>query len=588
MYNDFLICSKDFNFSQGKFGLNLFFENDYLSIYSKNNESSNVNVLLNGYVLPKNSIKNKYPVTDSINFIHTIYSTYGDEIINHIKGLFTVVLITDSCIKVFTDQLGISKFFYYQNNNSFYISNNYRVLSSLVKEQINTDALAVKSLLNREINGLTINSNICYSTPATFVSISKNEVTFNKYWHTESALQSSKSIPEFDDFVSLLTDNIQSYQATLNPAHTAITLTGGKDSRTALCALLNLGIKPVGLTYGSPNSRDAVYAGILAKSAGLEHVIVTPERTQAWFEEAANSVINLNNPLINIHRGHRLFAINAIKETIGADTLLYNGYMGGELLMGIYFDDLIFTDFIKDFWQKGESQFNLIPSLLKERFLRVENLNIDSIKNRLFQLSSFNSKSDLKTKQFNALFEIGVLHHSQDIQIANRLLGGSAPFFLDLDFIELLFRSQYSFLNQDVNSKNLFKRYSMFEFNLNLQHRFYPQLDNMYFAKKGTYSTAEFLKGPMYWSLVKTIRYFTENKKYPPTFAYNNNYNNFLLQYLNEIVLDKASPINQVYNVELAISTLKQQEGLTTESQLHKYSNIVMHYMQFKQYSNTL
>jgi len=207
------------------------------------------------------------------------------------------------------------------------------------------------------------------------------------------------------------------------------------------------------------------------------------------------------------------------------------------------------------------------------------------VKEQLGSLKTFDENLEKKGMQFNSLFEIGVLHHSQDIQIAQQYLNYPLPFFLDFEFVSALFSSQYSFLYKNVETKNLLKRYSLFEFNLKLQHLFYPALDKAYYAKKGTYNTSEFLKGPLYWSAIKAMRYFMERKKYPPTFSYGYSYVSFLNKYLNEIALDTASPINDIYNVPLALKSLKEQENITTESTLHRYSNIVMHYMQYNKYT---
>ena len=51
---------------------------------------------------------------------------------------------------------------------------------------------------------------------------------------------------------------------------TYITLTGGKDSRSALALVLNQGIVPIGINYGSNKSKDIVFAKKLAGQMGFE------------------------------------------------------------------------------------------------------------------------------------------------------------------------------------------------------------------------------------------------------------------------------------------------------------------------------
>lgn len=589
MKNEFIIADRGSDIGVGFNSLELLMQGDFFSIYgntSKNVFLSKVKVFIDGYVLPLNSSYKEQINKNQVVIIKELYNTHGDNFTNYIKGLFTIVIVDKGTIKIFNDQLGVNKFFYFTDGNKFCFSNNYDLIVTVTgQSKLNSEALATKSLFNREVNGQTLFSNIYYSAPATKVVVTKDSVNFSKYWDISLLLKNSNAQLDIEYFANLFKENISNYNQSLKPEKTALTLTGGKDSRTALTALLNAGIRPVGVTYGNPKTIDAVFASKLAEMAKIEHIIYNPEKTAEWFELEANNIIDLNNPLINIHRSHRLYAIRMLAEMLGNNTSFYTGYMGGELLMGIYFDNLIFTNFIKDFWLYGSSQFNRIPELLQDRFIKTDNVDIGLVKEQLVSLKTFDENLSQKGMQFHSLFEIGVLHHSQDIQIAQQFLNYPLPFFLDFEFVNALFSSQYSFLHRNVETKNLIKRHSLFEFNLKLQHIFYPALDKAYYAKKGTYNTSEFLRGPLYWSAIKAMRYFLERKKYPPTFSYGPNYISFLYKFLNEIALDEASPINDIYNVPLALKSLKEQENLTTESTLHRYSNIVMHYMQYNKYS---
>lgn len=589
MKNEFLIVDKGYDKGKSYLGLDLLLQNDYFLIYGctpKNDLLSEVFVLIDGYVLTRNSIYKEYINKSQIEIVRELYSKYSDGFTNYLKGLFSIVIVDGGTIKIFNDHFGVNKFFYSTDGNKFCFSNSYKTIALATGlHKLNSEALATKALLNREVNGHTLLSNIYYSVPATKVVIKRNAVCVSKYWDLSLLLNNGSAPFEIEYFANVFKESINNYHQSLKPQKTALTLTGGKDSRTALTALLNSGIRPVGVTYGNPKTIDAVFASKLAAMAGIKHVIFNPIKTEEWFEVEANNIIDLNNPLINIHRSHRLYAIRTLTEMLGSNSSFYTGHMGGEFLMGVYFDNLIFTNFIKDFWLNGSSQFNRIPELLLDRFIKTKNLDIGLVKKHLVSLKTFDESLGKKIMQFHSMFEIGVLHHSQDIQIAQHFLDYPLPFFLDFEFVNALFSSQYSFLHRNVETKNLLKRHSLFEFNLKLQHLFYPALDKAYFAKKGTYNISEFLRGPLYWSAIKAMRYIVERKKYPPTFSYDQSYISFLNKYLNEIALDKASPINDIYNVPLALKSLKEQKSPTTESALHRYSNIVMHYMQYNKYT---
>lgn len=587
--SDFIVVSNQV-FNETDFSyLNILKKGEWYTVLGKNIQIKQVNqrlFLIEGYILPRNSTSYSFK-TDQIDFIIDLYSQYGDKFCNYIKGIFTVAIIDDETIELYNDHLGLSSFFFWREKQKFCISNNYTYVALISnKTVLNHKLLAVKALINREFKDETIISDIKCSEPATRLKISNSEIILSKYWSPDNLINSKIDIVDIDYFTNLFCTNIYNHQKYLNPNKSSITLTGGKDSRTALAVLLNQGIKPFGFTYGNPETIDCVYATLLAKKTDIDYLIINPPKTYEWFESEVAEIIKLNNPIINIHRAHRHYAIRQVFDMLGDNTSLYTGYMGGEFLMGVYFDNLIFSNFIRNFWTQGSKFLDNIPNSLQNNFIRVENLSLEDIKNELYKLNTFSLQLSVKQRQFYSLFEIGVLHHSQDIKIAQKYIKYPMPFFLDIEFVESLFKSRYSLFYQDTETKNLLKRHSLFEFNLKIQHQLFPELDSVFFAKKGTYNTSEFLRGPIYWSLIKSIRYLFENRtKYPPTFAYNANYINLLLFYLKEISLDKNSPINDIYDVSRAINSLEKESHITTESPLHKYSNIVMHYMQYNKYT---
>jgi hypothetical protein len=253
---------------------------------------------------------------------------------------------------------------------------------------------------------------------------------------------------------------------------------------------LQLDILPNGYTYGNPESKDAVFAKLLANKLEIKHKIITPPNSTEWYAETYNEIINLGNSDINVHRAHRLLTIKNIAEDLGHNTSFYGGYLGGEFLMGIYYDNLIFPAIITNTWENN-SKINYIDRL-KKYFHRIENSNILELEERLKKLNSLNEKNTKEQKQFHALFELGIPHYAQDLFLASQHLKFPYPFFIDIEFLDLLFKSKYSFLYMNSNSKNPLKRYSLYKLNLSIQHLLYPKMDTIPFAKQGTYNTKEY------------------------------------------------------------------------------------------------
>ena len=180
-----------------------------------------------------------------------------------------------------------------------------------------------------------------------------------------------------------------------------------------------------------------------------------------------------------------------------------------------------------------------------------------------------------KMQAFYGIFEIGIPHHSQDVHLSAGYWDYPYPVFLDIDFLEMLFRSRYSFLHKDNSSRNLLKRHGLYSLSMQLQHLLYPGLDLVPFGKRGTYNTREYLMGPLSWSAVKGFRYVSDRKKYPPSFAYGDTYRSFLTGWL-EKAGDRRYMINDYFDTEKALEALIASPPLTAERQLHKFSNIVM------------
>jgi hypothetical protein len=180
---------------------------------------------------------------------------------------------------------------------------------------------------------------------------------------------------------------------------------------------------------------------------------------------------------------------------------------------------------------------------------------------------------------FHGIFEIGIMHHYQDVKLASTLFKYPYPVFLDIEFLELLFKSRYSFLNSKYTSLNLLKRYYVYDLSMNMQHILFPDLDEVPFGKKGSYNIKEYLKGPVQWSIRKLFRYLTETSQYPAPFVYDKPYSVFLRDHLTALIDDKSNTLNDLYMTGAALESLDASDSLSCESQLHKYSNIVMFYL---------
>jgi len=560
--------------------LELLSESSFCRFYGNNKEQffiDDISVFIDGYVIPRNEIFSTYCKLNNQELVRELYKEYGFDFVKYVKGIFCILIINDQEVHLFTDQFGIYKLYYSKLGESYLFSNRSGLLFDFgVAETIDCTSLAIQSILHQVEPGYSIYKNIYTTTPASHISINKNNTTFSEYWNKDELLKtgSNKSKIRIEDLANLIKTNFENFIHFTKVKNHAITLTGGKDSRTGLAALLSLEKSPIGFTYGNSASMDAVYARMLAESISIPHFSLNPPDSNRYFENTIAEILSYENPEISLHRGHRLFAFKELAQQLNGETAYYAGYMAGEFLMGIYYDDLVFRKHLTDFWDTSKK--GSLDAILHRYYHNSDLINMNEVDVRLSKLKTFCESASTKVRQFHGIFEIGIPHHCQDIFLSQHYFKYTYPFFIDLDFLETLFKSNYNFFHTDNKTKNLFKRYQLFELNLKIQHLLAPQMDKIPFAKRGSYNTDEFLKGIFYWVFVKTYRYFFNKKKYPSSYSYGLPFRDFLLEQLIKIKKNQENQLHQLFNIDDAIEELKTMDGNNTEKEMHRFSNIVM------------
>ncbi len=532
-------------------------------------------IYINGYVLPRNSIFSLYGGDDPYRLIASLYGKYGSEFTRYIKGYFSIFIFCSGHTEIFFDHTGLFRAFYVVKEQRLWISGSVMLLKKVgINLEFDEVSLSMQSLFHRVPLNYTVFRDILKTTYGDSFIIRKEGAEIKKYWNPEDLLvPTAGNPPGVSEIADLFRENIKNFNLYLKPDHSYITLTGGKDCRTILAALLSTGVKPAGLTYGNEMSRDATFARKLADSCGLKHSVVSPPGNKEWFEEEAGKVISAFNLEINIHRSHRLYAFSEAAESSSGKTAFYTGYLGGELLTGVYYDDLIFTKFQTDAWESGKIRG--VEERLASYFHIPGRVTTEAISERMSGMKNLDNRYSRLMKSFFGIFEIGIPHHSQDVSLSSRYWRYPYPAFLDIEFLEVLFKSRYSFLTADDRSVNLFKRYEHYILNMQIQHQLCPDLDNIPFGKRGSFSTREYLQGLGSWILTKGYRYIADRSHYPPSFVYGDGYREFIDESLTEI-MGSGAPVSKFYETGRALSGLSQEVRLKSESAWHRYSNIVM------------
>ena len=497
--------------------------------------------------------------TKGIDWLVTLIQTYGQTFINYVKGDFVIFLEIEKVIYIFNDHFGISSIYY--NSEKAILSDDYNFLQK-ISTTFDPDAIAQHILYNRTLGEKTYDACVVNKGGANAIEYSANSFNFKTYWNYKNLQVKSSKKYSLQNLIEFCDSNISFFYRWFKVDSTYVTLTGGKDSRSALSILLKQGITPIGINYGNPASKDVVFAMELAEKIGIEcHNSNVDSNSKEYFS-LIDELIK-SNSMTSIHRAHRLAAFKAIGKENDTFKVLFNGYLGGELLMGIYPDKLVFTE-------------NILSSLNKVKLKSSTNFfEKEHVKIRI----NHQEKNDVKIEnELDAIFRIGIKHHLQDIHLAKKYCNYVFSFFLDVDFVERIFQSQFNFTQVDNQSLNLFKRYNLYRLNCELQYQLAPILRTIPFAKKGNYTVNDYKKGPLFWSVKKVFNHLKESK-YPPNFVYSTNYRNWLIEQIEYIKSDQNSIIHSYFNVSEALQSLKElSKPSYSESEMLYYSRIWMFY----------
>lgn len=561
---------KDYNYITNAGSYSLYISGN-VNIY----KSEYLQIAYLGYIQPRNSIIHRYSNLNIYEVIEDLYKKHGSRFIEYVKGVFILVVCNKNKLFIYSDHFSLYKAFIYEDKGAWAFTTSLNALMDLGLDLVyEYKILPLYSLLNAIPGNRTIFKNVLRFESASCILIGLNrDTSISCYWDYRQLIEySNREKIELNDFSTIIDQNFSNLINYQEHRNHLITLTGGKDSRTGLAALIKNNVKPVSVTYGNPNSKDAIYAKSTADLVGIQHKQYYPEDNQDYYHDTLNKIISIGDPDISLHRGHRLYAFSEIVEEFGDSTVLYGGHMGGELLMGLYYDGLIITEYLENFIKTGNIGLNNFR--FEKLFHSPKDIDKDYLLDYIHALNTFKS-SNVKDREFNAMFEFAIPHHRQDIYLIMKSVGMAYPFFLDIDFLELLFKSDYSFLNMESRSKNLFKRYDLYSVNIHIQNSLCMQMNSIPFGKRGSYSVNDYLKGRYIWSLKRSINYLIESqRKYPPNYLYSNAFVDFVRYQLKKI----RNSINEEdhFNIDAAISDLSNLSCSVNELQLKPFTNLLM------------
>jgi len=445
-----------------------------------------IRVLLDGYVVPRMSIFDEFKQYGQCELIYRLYTRYGEDFPNFIKGFFSILVVDLNGLLLCNDRHSVQRFYICQRANSYFITNSLDLLKPFHAFQLRPEAGGIQATLQHFVLGACMFEGIEYSTGATLLKVGKN-LKKTTYWKGESLQKLKKDSKEKNSVIEVFVKGIEHHLNYLQPKNISLTLTGGRDTRSILAALLHLGVSPHCFTFGYPSGTDVVTARKVSQAANLafsNHYI--QKLDPLVYGELINRIIQHGNPSIHIHRAHRLDAIMKEKETIGDIDAVFVGAMGGDYIMGEGFNDYIITEFLRKYLTEKEDEDLTIRDIFDKHFVRYDQSMIEYLKSflRAFGLSYQIFDKDTEFKLVHNL--IGCTHDIQDIALFTAYSSFVIAPFMDIDFMEALFGSTYSLFSNDRHTKNPFKRLRGGELQCYLIRHLAPLLAGVEFANQYT------------------------------------------------------------------------------------------------------
>jgi len=528
----------------------------------------NLGVIIDGYAMPRMSKSKEFSNLFDADLVYKAYKKYGINFVKYVKGMFSLVIIDGALINVFCDRSGMGKYFSFCYETDVIYTTNLEVINLNRDLTLSSDNIAIYMLMEHYIDDITMYEHVFHNQPGSVVTFS-DTVEKSQYWQQKDLLSLPSKKRTFDEMAYYFRDVIKGYIDCFNPISPTMTLTGGNDSRSILAALLNIGVKPRAFTFGNPKSYDGVIAKQIAQKINIKYnCYFRMNPTSAWYKDKALEIVKMGNSLLNIHRAHRLDAIQQEVENYKDTDMIFCGFMGGDYVKGINYDDYITPKLLRlNEYEKGDLR-DKVEQVSKDNFVKKEAYNIESVLRKLQDQKCFSLDKKIDRELSYIYNVVGRLHDYQDTYIFSKHVPVVVNIYMDIDFLEMLFSSQYSMMDKDNSSKNQIKRMNQPALHCNIVNMLSPSLSSIEFAKN--YSPKEFLGNKLLYLSKRVYRQYF-GKKYPESFPYGA----WFLEYIESHMDSIPKKVALLYNTERYKESLLNSSGLYMEKSLHKYSNMM-------------
>lgn len=488
-------------------------EEDHLQIESGDDAA----IVIDGYILPRREQYERLSRYPQLQLVRHLLVEHPEPPAGAVKGIFTLIVAEKSGFRILSDHLGLKKYFYLPDRDQFIITDNLYVLLDNIKPDISRAAIVSHVLLNHYIDGCTLVEGVMYNGMAQTIAFDGRELSFGRFWQPTDLI-ASRAAFDHEDVANLLGKLIDDYLSYLHIQTPSVAATGGLDCRMIIAALLNTECRPITYTYGHPSSADVLFGRAAAQALSLPYSNYYVEPTVQWYGSLAEEIWDKGQSLVSLHRAHRLYAVK--QEAEKADALFF-GYLGGELVRGLWPDDLIVSRYMRRVWAEGKYRQGITEDAFNAAFFRYGNKELETAEEILATVDL-----DSEYRYFHYLLQVvASIHYAQDIMLFSRYRT-VVPVFQDVDYLNVLFATKFSMLDQKRFSRSFRDRMGAPEFHARVINTLHPFMATIPLSKN--YTPAGYLKNKYVTYITKYLKDRLTANKYSVNFSYQNWFKGFL------------------------------------------------------------
>ncbi len=120
----------------------------------------------------------------------------------------------------------------------------------------------------------------------------------------------------------------------------------------------------------------------------------------------------------------------------------------GEFIKGVTEDDYIVPSIVYNNWNTSDFTKDQLITYLQKKHIKPDNLNLENLLSLVRSQPYMNG--DVICRKFSSLTYITAhLHDAQDVNLYRSVMDDVFTPFLDIDYLELIFSSKYTFNNKE-------------------------------------------------------------------------------------------------------------------------------------------